>query len=153
MLTGFFQSLPLTHADVLIQSVLSTLFSFLPFSRSLPLSSSASLLHMMHVSRQGESSRHVKESWAELGFRTPAEARMQNGDEQALPWMPNWGPFKIPTEDQSWFSSGATRGWEGPARASQIEKRDKEMWSSPDTSGINLHMERFLCKNTPIVSS
>lgn len=104
----------------------------------------------MHVARRGESSRRVTESRAELGFRTPAEAGMQNGDEQALPGTPNWGPFKIPTEDQSWFSSGATqasagpaRGQRGPLKRGKWQEDVEQLW---DLEHKSAHGDSFMQK-------
>lgn len=88
-----------------------------------------------------EFSRHIKERRVELGFRTPAEARMQNVDERALPRTPNWGPFKNshrgPIMVFMWGHTGLRGGQRGPL---------KEI---PETSGINLHKERvFISKFT-----
>lgn len=125
--------------------------SFLHISCSLLLSS-ASLLHTMRVTQQGQSSSHVKESRMEPGFMIPVEARMQNGDEHAFLWTPNWKPFKIPTEDQSWFSSEVTRGLRGANEGFSNRERWQEHLEQPETSSINLHMKRFSCKNIPILN-
>lgn len=44
-----------------------------------------------------------------------------------------------------WGHAGQRRASEGLSK----EGSDKKMWSSSETSSINLHMETVLCKNEP----
>lgn len=66
------------------------------------------------------------------------------------------GPLKFPQRTNHGFHLGPRRpargqrgASEGPARGLSKEGSDKKMWSSSETSSINLHMETVLCKNEP----
>lgn len=48
-----------------------------------------------------------------------------------------------------WGHAGQRGASVGPARGLSKEGSDKKMWSSSETSSINLHMETVLCKNEP----